>query len=100
MLDAVQQEEREQVAVLERRDPVDVVRQQRLPDAERRQRDQHVVDARVGTVQLEGRPQLRLQLVEAVVSAVHGPLSVGVIRVARPGETPSARWRGFSCATT
>ena len=88
--------------MLERRDPIAVVRQQRLAEAERRQRDEHVLVLAVGTVQLERVAETRLQLVELVPGAVHRGSSVGPIgrpstRTA-PVSATSPRGRGHPAA--
>ena len=63
-LDPPQHREPTQVAVLEGRDPVGVVGEQRLAEAEGRQHHQHVLGRRARGVQGQRRAQPRLQLLE------------------------------------
>ena len=72
--DAVEHQQRQQVAVLERRDPVAVVRQQRLAEAERRERDDHVLVVTPGLAQRRGRGPSRSCSASKVASAL-GPSS-------------------------
>jgi hypothetical protein len=53
----VQHERRYEVAVLQRRDPRGVVREDVLADAERRKHDHHVVYATTRPVQAPDRPR-------------------------------------------
>jgi hypothetical protein len=72
-LDAIEDEHGQQVAVLERWDPIDVVGQQRLTHAVRRQGDQDVIAAPAGVVQCEHVPQPPLDLPEILHPAPSTP---------------------------
>jgi hypothetical protein len=71
VLDPIDQQRREQVAVLQRRDPVVVVGQQRLADAERRQCDHDVLDPGPGAVHGDGLAEPLLQAHEGRVCPLH-----------------------------
>ena len=60
-----EEQRRHQIAVLEYGDPVGVVREERLPDAVRRQSHQDVVYVASGPVRRQGRGQAALHLVKA-----------------------------------